>query len=290
MVQGVETEAATWPAGTPERGVSLEVAVRDAGEVLGTIAVWLPPGRRVREAETQLLQDLADQAAVAFRNASLEAESSAALAALDQGTRQLVASRRRILEARDAECRRLEAAIFREVFPLLDLLAFDMRRLQAAAEAGLPLTGVQDLIDEVTRALETLRGLSHGVFPTQLARAGLGPALASYLARTCPSITLVVDDTARGRRFGAPAEAAAYFCCIEAAPHCAASGRIVVSVEDGDLAVHIYGMPAEGVDLQRVDDRVEALAGTLEPRAGGVLTMRVPVEHVAVVPQLAGRG
>ena len=120
-----------------------------------------------------------------------------------------------------------------DVFPLLDRLAFDMRRLQAAAEAGLPLTGVEDLIDEVTRTLETLRELSHGVFPTQLERAGIGPALASYLARTRPTITLVVDEAAQGRRFGARAEAAAYFCCIEAAPHCDARGRIVVSVEGG---------------------------------------------------------
>ena len=49
-------------------------------------------------------------------------------------------------------------------------------------------------------------------------------------------------------------------------------------------------MPAEGVDLQRVRDRAEALAGTLslDSRAGGVLALRVPGETESM-PQLAGR-
>ena len=112
---------------------------------MGTIAVKMPPGRRLRDGEPRLLQDLADHASVAFRNASLDAEAIATLEALDVRAEALVASRRRIVEARDAECQRLEAVISRDVFPFLDRLAVSMRRLQAAAEANLPLEGVEEL-------------------------------------------------------------------------------------------------------------------------------------------------
>jgi len=229
------------------------------------------------------LQDLADQASVAFRNASLDAEAEAHLAALKVRADDLAASRRRIVEARDAECRRLEATISRDVFPLLDRLEVDVRRLRDAAEAGRPLVGIEPLVDEVTAALDTLRELSHGVFPSQLARAGIGPAITSYLSKTKPSVALRLLDGVQGRRFGARAEAAAYFCCVEAVPHCSSDGQVVIQVEAGELVVRIDGIRRDLVDLQRVNDRVEALAGSLDhdPSAGtGVLLLRVPIDRM----------
>ena len=240
--------------------------VLDGGEALGAIAVRIPPGRNIRAAESRLLQDLANQASVAFRNASLDAEAEAHLAALNTRAESLAASRRRIVAARDAECRRLEATIFRDVFPFLDRLDASMHRLLTSAAAGLPLDGVEELLDEVTATLETLRELSHGVFPLQLERAGIGPTLSSYLAKTGPSVTLRLDDWAQGRRFGAGAEAAAYFCCVEAVPHCSPDGQVVVEVEELDLVVHIHGIAPDSMDLQRVKDRVEALQDRCDSR------------------------
>ena len=283
VVPGGRALTASWPEGAGLGEVSFEVDVLDGGEALGAIAVTTPPGRNIRAGETRLLQDLADQASVAFRNAALDAEAEAHLAALNVRAEGLAASRRRIVEARDAECRRLEATITRDVFPLLDHLEVAVRRLRDSAEAGQPLDGIEGLVDEVTTALEALRELSHGVFPSQLERAGIGPAISSYLAKTRPSVSLRMHDGAEGRRFGARAEAAAYFCCVEAVPHCKSDGQVVIQVEGDDLVVRIAGIARDGVDLQRVNDRVEALAGSLhrEASAGnGVLFLRVPIDRV----------
>ena len=73
------------------------------------------------------------------------------------------------------------------------------------------------------------------------------------------------------------------FCCVEAVPHCSSDGQVVIYVEGDDLVVRIDGIVRDGVDLQRVNDRVEALAGSLhhEARAGnGVLSLRVPIDRV----------
>ena len=117
VVPGGRALTASWPEGAGPGEVSFEVDVLDGGEALGAIAVTTPPGRNIRAGETRLLQDLADQASVAFRNASLDAEAEAHLAALNVRAEGLAASRRRIVEARDAECRRLEATIIQGRVP-----------------------------------------------------------------------------------------------------------------------------------------------------------------------------
>ena len=86
---------------------------------LGTIAVWIPKGRRLRPSDTRLLTALSDQAAVAFRNVAMESQLAGHVAELDHTTRELSASRSRIIEADDAARRTLEEAISREVLPHL---------------------------------------------------------------------------------------------------------------------------------------------------------------------------
>jgi signal transduction histidine kinase len=63
----------------------------------------------------------------------------------------------------------------------------------AEAEAS-PLV---PLIASLNAALEALREITRGVFPAQLARAGLPAALASLLARTGTTQRLVVDRVRR---------------------------------------------------------------------------------------------
>ena len=67
------------------------------------------------------------------------------------------------------------------------------------------------LVDQATAALDALRELTRGIFPTLLARAGLAPALSAYVAPAGRSGVLDVDASAAGRRFAARTEAAAYF-------------------------------------------------------------------------------
>src|SRR3954454_5700337 len=75
---------ATFPPGTPVgSGPISELTVRDSDENLGTVTVEMPRGHALRRRDLTLLQDLADQAVVAFRNARLSAELAQRVRQLD---------------------------------------------------------------------------------------------------------------------------------------------------------------------------------------------------------------
>src|SRR5439155_2873557 len=103
-------------------GPTTHVAVVEGDEELGALTVEMPPGRAVRARDEALLRDLADQALVAFRNASLSAELERRVAELDAQAGALEDSRRRLITAGDAERQRLERAVSRDVAPFLAAL------------------------------------------------------------------------------------------------------------------------------------------------------------------------
>ena len=141
QVPGAADLVAEWPDGTAGlTGEVTAVEVRERGELLGSIAVLLPPGRRLRDPERRLLGDLADQSALAFRNSRLTAELAARVDDVDGRTAELTASRRRLFEARDAERERLETAIRRDVVPHLASMP-DRLQAMAAALAASPASG-----------------------------------------------------------------------------------------------------------------------------------------------------
>ena len=265
-----------------------EVAVCDRGGQLGSICVTMPPGRALRQHERQLLADLADQTAIAFRNARMEAELAAHVEALDSRTEELEASRRRLIEAGDAERRRLESAISRDVVPLLVNLPAALADVRSTGSAGFSSDPLDRLVHDATDALEALRELTRGVFPTLLARAGLGPALSSYISRTGHAATLVIDPSVSGQRFSARAEGAAYFCITEALPSAGGAIEVRLAVDGSELVVEVLGGAKPNLDVQAMVDRVEALGGSLvldvpvsngngRPRG---LQVRIPVEAV----------
>ena len=287
-----------WPQ-TSDDGASEEPAdggedaipVTDRTGRLGSICVTMPAGRPLRPDEHQLLADLADQTAIAFRNARMKAELAAHVSALDARNEELEASRRRLIEAGDAERRRLEAAIARDVLPSLADLPGAVDDVRASLSTGAPAESIDVLVDAATDALEALRDLTRGVFPTVLARSGLGPALSAYVTRTGCSARLVMEPSLADRRFSARVEAAAYFCATEALPDDACADEVRLGVDGPDLVVVVRGRRRDDMDLQAMVDRVEALAGTLvvEDPADGVirLVVRIPVEHAAQ-PALQG--
>jgi hypothetical protein len=223
------------------------VAVADG---LGAIEVAIPRGRGLRRSDARLLHALADQTAVAFRNVALADELAVRVATLDRTTAELARSRARIVEADDRVRRELEEAISRDVLPHLLAVSTGLRD-------GAP-TG--HLVDEVNVALEALRGLTRGVFPTQLARTGLR-ALG-------PAVTLA--PTVQGRRFAPHVETALYTCCLHAA-----SGRL--DLDGGELVLVLPGVTS--LD-ESVRDRVEAAGGSLSV-VGQTLSVRVPAEDQA---------
>lgn len=253
---------ASWPPGTaawdPADG-DVVVPVQDAAGVLGSISLTLPPGRDVRPPEQRLLSDIAEQAALALRNVRLQIELAARVRQLDQRTQQLAASRSRIIDAADTERRRLEAEIGRSVLPT-------MRRIQDeigdSMNGTAPAERIGGWVDRVTEALDSLRDLTRGIYPTMLTRSGLGPALTSYAARAQRAGSLRIDPGVMVARYPARVEAAAYFCCVEVLER--PSGDVDIDLEGGELVLTLHVVTLDALDRLAILDRVEACEGSLD--------------------------
>jgi hypothetical protein len=278
-VEHGETGSASWTrsasAARAATGAQVTVVVADAIGPLGSIVVTPAPGSAIRAPERVLLEDLAEQAAVSFRNARLQAELAGHVADLDRRTAELAASRRRLFEAGDAERRRIERAIDRDVMPTLRSLTADLE----GADATVPTDA---LVDRATGALDALRELTRGIFPTLLARAGIGPALTAHLSRAGVPAPLQVDDSAAGRRFAARTEAAAYFAATSAVAT-GSRGPLRLEVVADCLVLEVHRAAPLGAERQAVLDRVEALGGSVA-EGDGYLRVTVPTVEATAVP------
>ena len=124
--------------------------------------------------------------------------------------------------------------------PHLEALPERIDRLAGRDLATVTADQVRPLRMHAEAALEALREITRGVYPVQLGRSGLEPALRSLLGRTADT-TLVVDIVGDDRRCDPRVEAAAYFCVAEAVR--ALAGPIEVSVKrcEDQLQVIIDG-------------------------------------------------
>jgi signal transduction histidine kinase len=154
-------------------------------------------------------------------------------------------------------------------------MALQLQVAQAAVPPGNPELSAQldDLVVEVTSAVEELRELARGIHPAVLAERGLPPALKA-LARRCP--VPVQLDVRADQRLPEPIEVAAYYLVAEAltnaAKHANAS-TVHVEVEIGEagdvLRVRVRddgrggARASAGTGLIGLGDRVEALGGRL---------------------------
>ena len=275
---------ASWPPSAADDPTASGVAmpVIDRGERLGSITVSMPPGHPLRPRDHQLMADLADQAALAFRNAQLTAELSGQVEQLDRRTHELTESRRRLISAGDTERSRLERAIARQVVLHLAHLPNRLRQLSHRdhhATTTLNAADLGPLVSSLNTALEALREITRGVFPAQLARSGLPPALSSLLARHGATGQLVVEDSAVGRRFDSHIEAAAYFCVAEATRDFGDPVLVVLSAPGGQLQLVVSGSDRGSLPLRHMRDRVEAAGGSVTVTTGngrGHVEVRAP--------------
>jgi len=245
-------------------GPEVHLEVLYLGVVLGTVDVVMPAGRVLRAGEHRLLQALADQAAPAFSGTRLQVALAEQVRRLDARTLALAASRRRLITSGDAERSRLERSIAERVLPhLLPLPA----RLDHLAHGAPRQDGsrLAPLVEATGTALEELREITRGVFPAQLARSGLEPALASLLART-NGARLVVEPAASGLRLGPAVEAAAYFCVAEVVPTLRPPVEVSIGAADDRLTIMVTGQGTTPVHLENLRDRVEAVDGSVALR------------------------
>jgi signal transduction histidine kinase/putative methionine-R-sulfoxide reductase with GAF domain len=209
-----------------------------------------------------------------------------------EGKSELAASRRRIVAASDQARRRIERDLHDGTQQRLVALGLAVR----AAEADVPREreGLRDELSRVAQgladAVEDLQEISRGIHPPILSKGGLGPALQA-LAHRSP-IPVDVEITTEVR-LAEGIEVAAYFVASEAlanaAKHSQAS-RIVVGLEqrDGRLVLSVRDDGVGGADSARgsglvgLDDRVEALGGSLRvdsrPGKGTTITAELPLE------------
>ncbi len=183
-------------ASTVDPTSGVVVPIEDASGLLGSIVLTLPPGRDIRPLEHRLLSDIAEQAALALRNVRLELELAERVRQLDRHTRELAASRNRIIGAVDTERRRLESSIAVRVLPTMVRLRAEVAQ---AATGGARAERIEECVDLATEAVESLRELTRGIYPTNLTRSGLGSALPSQAAAMRRADAVRIDPDGRGR-------------------------------------------------------------------------------------------
>jgi signal transduction histidine kinase len=236
-----------------------------AMRVIDDLAVLVHDPAALRDEELARSVDAAVRLALA--NVRLEAQ-------VGERVREVERSRRRLVEASDAERRRLREQIG----------AGAERRLALAGEA---LAGRPELQAELELARVDLGRFAQGIHPRALAEQGLHGALRELAVQSPLDIAL---DVSRDR-FGGLQETAAYFVCSEGLANVAkyaggAGVRIVVRSDCGSLQVRVDddgpggADPARGSGLRGLADRVEALGGRLAvespPGAGTHLTAELP--------------
>jgi signal transduction histidine kinase len=213
----------------------------------------------------ELLEAVTSAAGLALENERLHAELRARVDDLRE-------SRARIVEAGDAERRRLERNLHDGAQQRLVALTLHLRlveaKLRTDPEEAAPL--VAQVRDGLTEALEELRELARGIHPAVLTDRGLAPALETVAARSSVPVQLSVPS----ERLPEPVEAAIYYIVSEALANvdkyaqassvmvevAHTNGRAVVAIADDGVG---GANPNGGSGLRGLADRVAALDGRL---------------------------
>ncbi|MGH3003304.1 MAG: sensor histidine kinase [Gaiellaceae bacterium] len=231
----------------------------------------------------ELVESVCAAAGLALENERLQAELRARLA-------ELRASRTRLVDATDAERRRIERDLHDGTQQRLVSIAMSLGLLESKLSGAPAETGpiLCEARGELAAALEELRELTRGIHPTILAERGLAVALDELCRRAAIPTRLELVLT---NRLPDQVETAAYFFVSEAltnaVKHAHASEARVDAVLDGRLLIvevvddGVGGAASGGGSgLRGLADRVEALGGRLSvsspPGSGTVLRAEIP--------------
>jgi signal transduction histidine kinase len=184
------------------------------------------------------------------------------------------ASRARIVQAAEAERRRIERDLHdgaqQRLTSLSCTIGLAQAQLGADSNAALQATLLR-ASRELNAAHSELRELARGIHPPVLVQGGIRAAVES-LAEQCP---VPVDVTVPASRYPALLEATAYFVVCEALTNVAKHARATtahVNIDhvDGRLIVQVVDDGVGGVDLRHgtgltgLADRVSAMEGQLQ--------------------------
>lgn len=216
--------------------------------------------------DRDLVRAVGGAAALTLENERLAAELRARI-------EELRASRARIVDAADAERRRLERDLHDGAQQRLVALALDLRLASASVESD--PAGARAMLEaaiaELAEATAELRELARGIHPATLTERGLEAAVSALAGRAALPVELTGLPE---ERFAPPVESAAYFVVAEALTNVARyagathaevemrrdNGTLVVEVRDDGVG---GADPARGSGLRGLADRVGAVDGRI---------------------------
>ena len=294
--EGEASELILVDDGLPEiPGATASIPMTHQSELLGAIAVDVPPSDPLTPEQQRLLAELATQAGLALRNVALTAD-------LRHRLEELERSRKRLVTAQDEERRRLERNLHDGAQQQLVAIGVRVRLADQMvdrdpAKAHEMLAEVQS---ESQEAIDALRDLARGIYPPVLADRGLVVALDAQARKSHVPVEIRGEGL---ERYPQEIEAAAYFCVLEAlqnvAKYAEASGvTVTLAQEDGWIRFEVSddgagfdpSTVAKGSGLQNMEDRLAALGGELavesSPGAGTTVIgrIRVPLTDVMARP------
>jgi len=201
--------------------------------------------------------------------------------------REVTRSRARLLDAFDAERRRIERDLHDGAQHRLTSLTLQLAVARLDVTGGSPAAHALDKAhDQAKELMVVLRDLIHGIRPQVLTELGLPAAVAELAGQS--AIPVTVTNLLGGQRLPETLESTAYFAVSEAlvnvATHSKAkraavklsmrSGKVVVEVSDDGRG---GADPARGSGLTGLADRVAAVNGRLllSSPPGGPTLVRV---------------
>ena len=253
---------------------SVAVPISVAGSTWGALIAGLRETETLTAGTEHRLEAFAELVALAVASA--------------QARDELAASRLRIIEAGDAERRRIERNLHDGAQQRLVAVSVGLRLVQAkiATAPGEAEELIAFAAEDLAEALMELRELAQGIHPAVLTERGLEAALEVLAARTPLPVTLAVDLP---DRLPTSVEAAVYYVVSESLANIvkhagARTARVRVERVDGHALVEVADDGAGGADLDGgsglcgLRDRVETLAGRLDIQSAADRGTRIRAE------------
>jgi signal transduction histidine kinase len=267
----------------PRPGQVLTVVDRD-----GSPAAAIVHDAQLSE-DPELLQAAGAAALLVQENTELDA-------AWKESLNELSDSRARLVQAGDRERRKLERDLHDGAQQrLLAVLLTLTTAKDMAADNGDLMKLLTRAEGETDEAIDDLRELAHGIYPTVLADHGLAGGLRALATRLPGTITIA---QATSRRLAPEIETAIYYCCLEAVQnttkHAGPDAHITIRLHADLAELHLEvrddgpgfdptNVPA-GLGLQSMRDRLGAVGGHTEivsrPGHGTVVKATVPIREV----------
>jgi signal transduction histidine kinase len=231
-----------------------------------------------------LVRAAAAAAGMAIVNERLQAEVRAQL-------EEVRASRQRIVEAGDAERRRVERNLHDGAQQRMVTLALELAMLRERAAAHPDMAASLDqAAAELKQAIAELRELARGIHPAILTEEGLPAAVEALADRSSVPVRVVADFD---ERLPGPIEATAYFVVAESLANVtkyarASAAQVELSRRNGHLRVEVVDDGVGGADASRgsglrgLEDRVSAVRGSFRvqdaPGGGTCVLAEIPCD------------